>query len=93
MPPGAALAFFDEPIRSVVVYSGRTIPTIRGRAQLVPGTALVVREAAYRRLARAGVVGPPLLVGRGRTDNVARGRVVLARALDVPRASAQSGWR
>jgi 4-amino-4-deoxy-L-arabinose transferase-like glycosyltransferase len=91
VPPGAPLAFFAEPIRSVVVYGGRTIPTIRRRAEVVPGTNLVVREAAYRRLRRAGVVGPPLLVGRGRTDNVARGRVVLARALDVPRASAQSG--
>ena len=93
VPPGSPLAFFAEPIRSVVVYSGRIIPTARRRADLVPGTTLIVREAAYRRLRRAGVVGPPLLVGRGRTDNVARGRVVLARALDLPRASAQSGVR
>jgi 4-amino-4-deoxy-L-arabinose transferase-like glycosyltransferase len=93
VPPGVPLAFFAEPIRSVVVYGGRTIPTARRRADVVPGTVLIVREGAYRRLASAGVVGPPLLVGRGRTDNVARGRVVLARALDVPRPSAQSGER
>jgi 4-amino-4-deoxy-L-arabinose transferase-like glycosyltransferase len=93
VPLGAPLAFFAEPIRSVVVYSGRTIPTVRRRADVVPGTTLVIREAAYRRLRRARVVGPPLLVGRGRTDNVARGRVVLTRALDLLPASAQSEAR
>jgi hypothetical protein len=93
VPADTPLAFFGEPIRSVVVYSGRTIPTLRRRADVAPATMLIVREDAYRRLGRAGIVGPPLLVGRGRTDNVARGHVVLARALDVPRASAQSESR
>jgi 4-amino-4-deoxy-L-arabinose transferase-like glycosyltransferase len=89
VPAGVALAFFAEPIRSVVVYSGRPIPTARRRADLAPGTALIVRKAAYRRLARAGLVGPPLLAARGRTGNVARERVLLVRALDLRRASAQ----
>jgi hypothetical protein len=76
------LAFFADPIRAVVVYSGRTIPTVRRRADLAPGTLLILRKAAYRRLARRGLLGPPLLAARGRTGNVARGPVVLARALD-----------
>jgi 4-amino-4-deoxy-L-arabinose transferase-like glycosyltransferase len=81
--PGDALAFYAEPIRSVVVYGGRTIPTARRRGDIAPGMALIVREAAYRRLARAGVVGRPLVAPRGRTGNVARERVLLVRALDV----------
>ena len=89
VPAEQALAFFNEPIRSVVVYSGRTIPTARRRADLVPGTTLIVRGAAYRRLARAGVVGRPLLAARGRTGNVARERVFLVNVLDVPPPSAQ----
>ena len=89
VPADAPLAFFAEPIRSVVVYSGRTIPTARRRGDIIPGTALIVRKAAYRRLARAGAVGRPLLAARGRTGNLASERVLLVRALDVPRASAQ----
>jgi hypothetical protein len=89
VPAEQALAFFNEPIRSVVVYSGRTIPTARRRADLVPGTTLIVRGAAYRRLARAGVVGRPLLAARGRTGNVARERIFLVNVLDVPPPSAQ----
>lgn len=94
VPPGMPLAFFAEPIRTVVVYSGRTIPTVRRRADIEPGTALIVRKSAYRRLARAGLVGPPLLAGHGRTGNVRRERVLLVRAkrpLDLPRTSAQLG--
>lgn len=91
IPPDTPLAFFAEPIRAVVVYSGRTIPTVR-RRDLSPGTALIVRKPAYRRLARAGLVGPPLLAARGRTGNIARERVLLVRAheaLDVRRTNAQ----
>ena len=94
IPPETPLAFFAEPIRSVVVYSGRTIPTVRRRADIRAGTALIVRKAAYRRLARAGLVGSPLLAGHGRTGNVRRERVLLVRTkapLDLPRASAQLG--
>ena len=94
VPAAAPLAFFAEPIRAVVVYGGRTIPTVRRRADIEPGTALIVRKSAYRRLARAGLVGRPLLAGHGRTGNVRRERVVLVRAkrpLDLPRTSAQLG--
>ena len=96
VPPETPLAFFAEPIRSVVVYGGRTIPTVRRRADIRAGTALIVRKSAYRRLARAGLVGPPLLTGHGRTGNVRRERVLLVGTkapLDVPRASAQLGVR
>ena len=96
VPPETPLAFFAEPIRSVVVYGGRTIPTVRRRADIRGGSALIVRKSAYRRLARAGLIGPPLLAGHGRTGNVRRERVLLVRAkdaLDVPRTNAQLGVR
>jgi hypothetical protein len=96
VPPETPLAFFAEPIRGVVVYGGRRIPTVRRRADIRAGTALIVRKPDYRRLARAGLVGPPLLAGHGRTGNIRRERVVLVRAkgaLDVPRANAQLGVR
>jgi hypothetical protein len=67
---------------------------VRRRADIQPGTALIVRKDAYRRLARAGLVGPPLLTAHGRTGNVRRERVVLVRTkntLDVPRPNAQLG--
>jgi hypothetical protein len=78
------------------VYGGRTIPTVRRRADIRGGSALIVRKSAYRRLARAGLIGPPLLAGHGRTGNVRRERVLLVRAkdaLDVPRTNAQLGVR
>jgi hypothetical protein len=73
VPPETPLAFFAEPIRSVVVYSGRTIPTCVGGRTSGRNRA-IVRKSAYRRLARAGLVGPPLLAGHGGQANIRRER-------------------
>jgi 4-amino-4-deoxy-L-arabinose transferase-like glycosyltransferase len=87
-PAPAPLAFYEEPVRSVAVYLGRPVPTLRRPEALTPGLALIARGAAYRSLADSGAVGPPLLRAEGRVGNLARGRLVLAetrsRAQDRP---------
>jgi 4-amino-4-deoxy-L-arabinose transferase-like glycosyltransferase len=83
-PPPALVRFVREPIRGVVVYMGRPVPTIPAREVTDPGMAVIATEAVYQRLSMAGVVGPPLLVAAGRTGTLARGRVVLAERLAVP---------
>ena len=76
-PSPAPLAFWRDTLRPVVVYVGRPVPTLRRRDAVVPGIALIVPEPAWEALSRAGVVGFPLMIGSGRTGNVAVERVLL----------------
>jgi 4-amino-4-deoxy-L-arabinose transferase-like glycosyltransferase len=73
------VAFWGETIRAVAVYVGRPVPRV-GRNGLTPGVAVIVRERDLGRIARLGVLGVPVEIAEGRTDNTERGRVVL---LDV----------
>jgi 4-amino-4-deoxy-L-arabinose transferase-like glycosyltransferase len=77
-PPPAPLAFYALPVRSMVVYAGRPIPSLeRDDRRIEPGLGLIVREGAYDRLAAAGLVGERLAVGEGQIGNLERGTLVL----------------
>ena len=77
-PPPAAVAFYGLPVRSVIVYAGRAIPSLeRDDAGIRPGLGVILREQAYGRLAAAGVVGDRLAVGEGRIGNLDHGTLVL----------------
>src|SRR5262249_46633525 len=66
-PPPAALAFWGDPARPTAVSPRRPPPAVGPRDPLPPGLPLIAVEPAYRALARAGAVGPPLLRATGRT--------------------------
>jgi hypothetical protein len=77
-PAPEPLAFYGPTVRSVVVYAGRTIPSLeRDDARIAPGMGLLVRTGAYERLAAAGIVGERLAVGEGQVGNLDRGTLVL----------------
>ena len=78
LAPNVPIVFFPETIRTVAVYAGHSIATVRRRRELPPGTAVVTSGEAYASLRAAAAVGPPLLESDGRIGNVARGHVVLA---------------
>jgi len=77
-PPPQPLAFYGDPIRSVVVYLGRPLPTLHRPEQVAPGSGVIARAPAYRHLSAEGAAGPPLVTGAGRVGNLERARVVLA---------------
>jgi len=79
-PSPAPLVFAGPPIRAVVVYAGRPIPSLGRGVPLPAGAGVIATEADWTRLAAAGDVGPPLLRARGRIGNVRRDVVVLAEA-------------
>jgi 4-amino-4-deoxy-L-arabinose transferase-like glycosyltransferase len=74
----APLAFYGPTVRSIVVYAGRSIPSLdRDDGRITPGLGLLVRTGAYERLAAAGLVGERLAVGEGQIGNLDRGTLVL----------------
>jgi 4-amino-4-deoxy-L-arabinose transferase-like glycosyltransferase len=78
-PPGRPLAFYGASVRPVVVYVGRAVPSLDRRPEAIePGQGLIAFEPAYRALAEAGYVGPPLATASGRIGNVERATLVLA---------------
>src|SRR5207247_2270793 len=80
-PGGARVAFYGRPVRPVVVYLGRHVPTLAGRAEAItPGLAVIVTEEEYRRLAADHILGAPLLSAIGRIGNRGRGWMMLAEA-------------
>jgi 4-amino-4-deoxy-L-arabinose transferase-like glycosyltransferase len=80
-PPGRPLAFYGPTIRPVVVYVGRPVPSLdRRREGIVPGQGVIAFEPAYRTLAEAEILGPPLATTSGRIGNVERATLVLAEA-------------
>lgn len=79
VPAVQPLVFVGPPVRSVVVYVGRAIPSIpRHPERLPPEGWILARAAAHRALFEAGVVGPPVVEGSGRLGNLERGELVLA---------------
>ncbi len=76
-PPPEPLAFWDEPVRSIAVYLGRPVPTIRRVEDVSPGLAVIATETSFRALAKGGVVSFPLLTAEGRIGNEGRGHVAL----------------
>jgi 4-amino-4-deoxy-L-arabinose transferase-like glycosyltransferase len=82
-PVPAPLVFVDPPMRSVIVYLGRHVPTVAPDA-LPQGSSVIADEARYAALAGSGRLGPPLAVGAGRIGNLKRSRVVLADVLPTP---------
>jgi len=84
VPPGEPLVFYDEPVRTIVVYLGRPIPSIRRRTEQLPRDGWVLAAApAYRALFETGHVTPPLLRASGRLGSLGRGEIVLAKT-DFP---------
>jgi hypothetical protein len=80
-PPPTPLVFYEQPIRSIVVYVGRRIPTLGAARAIRPGVGVIASGRAHRALAEARVLGAPLLVREGRIGNLARARIVLAEGL------------
>jgi hypothetical protein len=79
------LVFFGrEPMRSVVVYVGRHVPTIHRAEDLRPGYLVIAQAADHARLQASGYLGVPRLVADGRPGNLARARVVLAESTGTP---------
>ena len=78
-PTPGALAFYGEPVRSLVVYVGHPVPSLaRDTSRITPGLGLVLTLRAYERLAVQGVVGPRMATGEGQIGNLERGTLVLA---------------
>lgn len=78
-PAPSGLAFYGEPVRTVVVYVGRPVRSLgRDPDAVTPGLGVIASEAAHARLAAAGVVGEPLARAHGRVGNLAHGTLVLA---------------
>ena len=94
-PPPAELVFYGPPIRSLVVYLGRRVPSIREAGMLAPGQNVIATEDAFRALAVAARVGPPLLSAEGRVGNLGREHVVLAEVIPPPgsRSPSREGHR
>jgi hypothetical protein len=89
-PPAPVVTYAEESIRPLVVYLGRRVPTVHRRDELRPG-AVVTTEATWRRLAAAGLLGPPVATAEGRIGNVERTRIVLAEtATGYPRSSSSA---
>jgi 4-amino-4-deoxy-L-arabinose transferase-like glycosyltransferase len=92
-PPGRPLVFYGATVRPVVVYVGRPVPSLgRHPENIAPGQGLIAFEPAYRALAAAGYVGPPLATASGRIGNVERATLVLAEGA-APPPTAQAGSR
>ena len=84
-PAGHPLAFYGATVRTVVVYVGRPIPSLERRPdRLAPGQGVIALEAAYRALAAAGRVGPPLATATGRVGALERATLVLAEGTTPP---------
>jgi hypothetical protein len=84
-PPDRPLAFYGDVVRPVVVYVGRPVPSLGRRPDdIAPGQGIVAFEPAYRALAEAGYVGPPLATAEGRIGNVERATLVLAEGVPKP---------
>src|SRR5262249_48360667 len=80
VPAGTSLVFYGEPVRAVIVYAGRSIPSVdREPGHLPPGGFVIAFGPAYQALEEAGLVGPALARATGRIGNLARGELVLAR--------------
>jgi 4-amino-4-deoxy-L-arabinose transferase-like glycosyltransferase len=78
-PADGHLAFFGLPVRSVVVYAGRPIPSLdRDPARITPGLGVIAGPRAYERLVADGRLGEPLARGEGRVGNLDDGTLVLA---------------
>jgi 4-amino-4-deoxy-L-arabinose transferase-like glycosyltransferase len=76
-PPPAAIDFYGEAIRPVVVYVGRPIATLSRMENPAEGAVVIATEEGARALARRGILALPLVVGEGRIGNLERGRIVL----------------
>jgi 4-amino-4-deoxy-L-arabinose transferase-like glycosyltransferase len=82
-PGPTALAFYGEPVRSIVVYVGHPVRSLdRSVLDITPGLGVIAPEPAYRVLAARGHLGPPLATGSGQTGNLERGTLVVAEGLE-----------
>jgi 4-amino-4-deoxy-L-arabinose transferase-like glycosyltransferase len=78
-PGPSDLAFFGEPVRSVVVYVGHPVPSLgRDRSRIASGLGVIATARAYARLSADGLLGEPILVGEGRIGNLEHGTLILA---------------
>jgi hypothetical protein len=77
-PAPQGLVFYRSPIRPIVVYVGRRVPTLTRLDDAPAGTGVIARAGAYRALVETGLVGEPLASADGRVGNLARSRIVLA---------------
>ncbi|HEV7735072.1 MAG TPA: glycosyltransferase family 39 protein [Candidatus Binatia bacterium] len=76
------LAFYGPPVRAVVVYAERNIPSLhRQPDRITLGMGVIAFAPAHQALVNTGYVGPALATGSGRIGNITRGELVLAEAL------------
>src|SRR5262249_45323031 len=79
-PPGR-LAFYGTTVRPVVVYAGRTLPSLERRPERIrPGDGVIALAPAYQALKNADLVGPPLASAAGRIGNVEPATLALPEA-------------
>lgn len=82
-PPGHDVAFYADPVRAVVVYVGRDVPSLgHDASRITPGLGVIATLPAYQVLADAGYVGESLAMGDGRIGNLEQGTLVLAQGLE-----------
>ena len=78
-PAPGALAFYGPEARTIIVYVGHPIPTLRRDAtRITPGMGIIATLPAYQVLAQNGYVGDSLAMAEGQIGNLERGTLVLA---------------
>jgi 4-amino-4-deoxy-L-arabinose transferase-like glycosyltransferase len=84
-PGTRPLAFYAAPVRAVVVYAERNIPSLgRQVDRIAPGMGVIAFAPAHQALVNTGYVGPALATAHGRVGNITRGELVLAEATSTP---------
>lgn len=84
-PDDQPLAFYAQPVRSIIAYVGRPIPALRRRVtRIEPGTGIIALEPAHAALVASGYAGPPLAAGTGRVGNLERATLILAEGKTAP---------
>lgn len=85
-PASRPLAFYGAPVRAVVVYAERNIPSLgRQPERITPGMGVIAFAPAHQALVNTGYVGPALATGSGRIGNITRGDLVLAEGTAPPK--------
>jgi 4-amino-4-deoxy-L-arabinose transferase-like glycosyltransferase len=91
-PGERPLAFYGAPVRAIVVYAERKIPSLgRQPERITPGMGVIAFAPAHQALVSSGYVGPALATGSGRIGNITRGELVLAEAVAAPGKAGAAG--
>jgi hypothetical protein len=81
--PKQEVYFYDKVVNSVVVYSGRVIPSLeKSEEKLRPGTGLILKRVEYDELSKRNLVTEPMLSMFGQVENKKRMELILTRVAD-----------